>query len=189
MSAAEPPAVVALGSLNPAKRRALESALASLRAAPAPRVACLGVASGVPRQPWGDAETRLGASNRAHAALAAVGGGPDAVGVGLEGGVASEDGRLWAFSWAVAVTPAGVQAAARSAAFALPGDVRALLEAGLELGEAMDRIFGVEGSKRDQGAVGLITGGALDRAALYAQPVLLALAPLLRGARGGGALA
>lgn len=173
------PELIALGSGNPVKRRALEGALARLLGADLPRLACMEVASGVPGQPWGDAETRTGAANRALAALEAAAARGWAIGVGLEGGVASQQGRLWAFSWAVALIPRGEQAAARSAAFALPGPVAAMVEGGLELGEAMDTVFGVEGSKRDQGAVGLLTGGALGRAELYEQPVLLALAPLL----------
>lgn len=180
------PGMIALGSGNPVKREAVEQALARLLRDAVPRLVCLEVASGVPSQPWGDEETRLGALNRAAAALAAadgassLAGGAAPLGVGLEGGVAAADGRVWAFSWAVAVTAEGRRAAARSAAFALPDRVAALVEGGLELGEAMDRVFGVVGSKRAEGAVGLLTGGALDRAGLYAQPMLLALAPLLR---------
>ncbi|HKI58930.1 MAG TPA: DUF84 family protein [Trueperaceae bacterium] len=171
--------LIALGSGNPVKRRALEGALGRLLGAELPRLACMEVASGVPGQPWGDAQTRRGAANRARAALEGAGAHGAAIGVGLEGGVAAQRGRLWAFSWAVALTARGDEAAARSAAFALPVRVAAMVEGGLELGEAMDRVFGVRGSKRDQGAVGLLTGGALGRAELYEQPALLALAPLL----------
>lgn len=174
------PWLVSLGSTNPVKRRAAESALQQLLGASAARVSCVEVDSGVPGQPWGDEQTRLGASNRALAALEACGAAAGTLGLGLEGGVASEAGRLWAFSWAVVVGTGGERGEARSAAFALPASVAAWLTRGLELGDAMDRTFGVEGSKRDLGAVGLLTGGALDRAALYAQPVLLALAALLR---------
>lgn len=174
------PALVALGSTNPVKRRALERALASLVTGEPPRVVCLEAASGVPDQPWGDAETRRGATNRALGAVRAAGDG--AIGIGIEGGVARQDGGLWAFSWVVAVTAAGASSAARSAAFTLPDEVAALVGGGVELGDAMDRLYHVAGSKRDQGAVGLLTGGALDRAGLYTQAVLLALARLQRPA-------
>jgi non-canonical (house-cleaning) NTP pyrophosphatase len=80
----------------------------------------------------------------------------------------------------VALAPDGARGAARSAAFALPARVTELLEAGLELGDAVDETFGVHGSKRAGGAVGLLTAGALDRSDLYAQVVLLALMPVLR---------
>lgn len=178
------PGLVTLGSANPAKRHAVASALTSLLAGAMPPLTCVEVASGVPGQPWGDAQTRLGAANRARAALHAAGEAPAVVAIGLEGGVAAEDGRLWAFSWAVAVSSGGGVEAARSAAFALPAGVASLVRGGLELGDAMDRVFHVAGSKRGLGAVGLLTGGALDRAGLYAQPALLALAPLLL-AEGG----
>lgn len=171
---------LALGSANPVKRRAVEEAVTRLLGREASRVACLEVASGVPDQPWGDAQTRAGAAIRATAALEAAGPGAASIGIGLEGGVALHYGRLWAFSWAVAVTAGGEEASARSAAFALPERVAGLVVRGSELGDAMDSVFGVSGSKRDRGAVGLLTGGTLSRAELYAQPALLALAPLLR---------
>lgn len=173
------PGIVALGSGNPAKRQAVQEALARLLGADAPAVTCMEVASGVASQPWGDGETRRGAANRAAAALRTGAAAGAALAVGLEGGVARHDGRLWAFSWAVAVRADGDEAASRSATFALPSRVADMVEAGMELGDAMDRVFGTHGSKREQGAVGLLTGGALSRAELYAQPALLALAPLL----------
>lgn len=175
---------VALGSTNPVKRRALESALTRLFGSKAPVVTCLEVASGVPAQPWGDEQTRRGATNRAVAALEGAD-GANAVGIGLEGGVALDGSTLWSFSWAVAVTRAGRRGAARGASFALPQPVARLLDQGFELGEAMDRLYGMTGSKHSLGAVGLLTGGALDRTGLYTQPVLLALASLLARERGG----
>ena len=180
------PQLVTLGSANPVKRRAVELALRRLLGPAAPRVVCLDVDPGVRSQPWGDHETRLGAGNRARAALARAEQPTATLGVGLEGGVSDEDGCLWAFSWAVVVS-GSESAAARSAAFALPEPIAALVQDGLELGDAMDRTFGVVGTKRDQGAVGLLTGGALDRAGLYAQPVLLALAALLQPWSAAGA--
>ncbi len=66
---------------------------------------------------------------------------------------------------------------ARTAAFALPDEIARLVRTGFELGEADDRVFGRVGSKREDGAVGLLTDGAIDRAALYAPAVTLALLP------------
>ncbi|MDD5645622.1 MAG: DUF84 family protein, partial [Candidatus Bipolaricaulis sp.] len=59
----------------------------------------------------------------------------------------------------------------------LPDAVAQLVRQGMELGAADDRVFGRMGSKLDQGAVGLLTGGIIDRTALYEHAVILALIP------------
>ncbi|MEJ2287898.1 MAG: inosine/xanthosine triphosphatase [Deinococcales bacterium] len=173
------PSRVALGSANPAKRTGVQTALAAAFPATAPALSWHDVPSGVPDQPWGDEVTLRGARSRAAGALR-LADGDDAIGIGIEGGVTREGGRVWSFSWAVALAPGGASGAARSAAFVLPHRVTRLLEDGLELGDAVDRVFAVEGSKHAGGAVGLLTRGALERPALYAHAVLLALMPLLR---------
>jgi inosine/xanthosine triphosphatase len=179
-------ALVALGSSNPAKRRGVEAALARALPGRTPTLLCVDVRSGVPDQPWGDAQTLRGAENRALAALRRIADDEDGaaeadiVGIGIEGGLVRSHGVVWSFSWAVALDSNGRRGAARSASFALPAGVAELLESGLELGDAVDRAFGVQGSKRAGGAVGLLTAGALDRSGLYAQVVVLALMPLLR---------
>jgi non-canonical (house-cleaning) NTP pyrophosphatase len=47
----------------------------------------------------------------------------------------------------------------------------------MELGDADDRVFGCTDSKREGGAVGLLTGGTIDRTGLYQHAVALALIP------------
>lgn len=63
----------------------------------------------------------------------------------------------------------------RTASFLLPPAVADLVRRGVELGEANDRVFGTSDSKSGSGAVGLLTGGVIDRAALYEPAVVLAL--------------
>lgn len=134
------------------------------------------VASGVPDQPMSDQETRRGAGQRA---LAAQSASPDAdFWLGLEGGIEDDGDKMWAFAWIAARWPGG-QGEARTAAFALPEAVAELVRQGVELGEADDRVFGRRNSKQQGGAVGLLTGGRLDRAALYEPAVVLALIPYL----------
>ncbi|MDD5263960.1 MAG: DUF84 family protein, partial [Candidatus Bipolaricaulis sp.] len=64
----------------------------------------------------------------------------------------------------------------------LPDTVAALVRQGVELGEADDRVFGRTDSKRDVGAVGLLTGEVIDRTALYEHAVVLALIPFRNAA-------
>ncbi len=146
--------------------------------------------SGVPDQPWGDAETRAGAVARAHAALACD---PDAdLGVGLEGGVVREtDAAVRSCAWAAVVDRAGVVSVGGSLAMPLPPAVVALLDAGIELGHAMDQVARTTGTKHGSGAVGLLTAGLLDRQGAYEHLVTYALSRWLGAAfwaaRGDGA--
>jgi non-canonical (house-cleaning) NTP pyrophosphatase len=83
---------------------------------------------------------------------------------------------LAAFAWVVVLDRARA-GQARTGTFFLPPRVAALVRAGKELGEADDIVFGRSNSKQENGAVGLLTGDALDRAGFYEPAVLLALIP------------
>lgn len=176
---------IVIASRNPVKRRAVEGGFRQMFPRAELQVEALEVASGVADQPHGDAETVRGAENRADGAAVLR---PDAdYWVGLEGGITDNsdngdgsDGGLDAFAWAVVRGRGGGRGRSRTASFSLPPAVAALVRAGTELGEADDIVFGETGSKRRGGAVGLLTGGVIDRAALYQPAVALALIPFLR---------
>lgn len=161
---------IVVGSENPVKIEAVRRAFARVFGDEEHVIEGATVPSGVPAQPWGEEETRRGARNRARAAAEARP-GADAW-VGVEGGVAGTE--LYAFA-RVAVILGGRTGESASGRFLLPGPVAELVRAGVELGEADDRVFGRSGSKREEGAVGLLTGGAVTRTELYAQAVALAL--------------
>lgn len=141
-------------------------------------------ASGVADQPWGEEQTRQGALNRALGALAAE---PSAaLAVGIEAGVLEEPGwPLWTFAWVVALDRSGKRGAARSATFGVPELLAGGVRAGLELGDALDAAYGLERAKDGPGAVGVLTGGLIDRPELYRAAVLLALLPWLAPTAGG----
>jgi inosine/xanthosine triphosphatase len=137
------------------------------------------VDSGVPEQPVGDDQTLLGARNRALGARTIM---PDAdLWVGLEGGVAEREGVLECFAWSVVLgtDDAGglVRGESRTATFVLPVEIASLVRAGVELGDATDRVFGATDTKRSTGTVGPLTGGVIDRVAFYAHATVLALVP------------
>ncbi len=132
------------------------------------------VPSGVSHQPMDSAETRQGALNRARGAALAR---PDAdFWVGIEGGVEAENGALGAFAW-VAVLSSEQAGFSRTGTFYLPPAIAELVRAGKELGEADDIVFGRSNSKQEEGAVGILSGGVIDRAGLYEHAVVLALLP------------
>ena len=133
------------------------------------------VDSGVSHQPMSEAETLVGAENRADAARKAV---PEAdFWVGIEGGIEDLSHGMLAYAWIVIVSN-GPVAKGRTGGFLLPETVASLVRGGTELGDANDQIFGRENSKQQEGAIGLLTGNIIDRTELYEHGVLLALAPI-----------
>jgi inosine/xanthosine triphosphatase len=164
---------VVVGSANPVKVAAVRAVIDRCLAGVA--VTGVAVASGVPDQPWGDAETRAGAITRARAALSTD---PTAdLGMGIEGGVVREtDGSVRTCAWAAVVDRAGTEATGGSLAVTLPPSVVRLLEAGEELGVAMDRVAATTGTKHGRGAVGILTAGLITRQEAYEPLVTYALA-------------
>jgi len=172
---------IAVASTNPVKIAAAKAGCGRVLEGSELEMVGLEVASGVADQPMTDQETRRGARQRAKAAAEAM---PSAdFWLGLEGGIDDDGETLWAFAW-IAARWQGGQGEARTAAFALPEAVAKLVRQGIELGEADDIVFGRSGSKRQGGAVGLLTGGLLDRTGLYEAAVILALIPYIQTNHG-----
>lgn len=171
---------VGVGSANPVKVGAVRAVVA--RVAPDAVVNGTAVPSGVPDQPWGDAQTIEGALARARLALghALAHGNASAdatLGVGVEGGVVEEpDGSLRTCAWAAVVDAAGRTGVGGSLAMPLPPGVARLIRGGAELGHAMDTVSRGVDTKRGPGAVGILTGGLMDRQRAYEPLITFALA-------------
>jgi inosine/xanthosine triphosphatase len=135
------------------------------------------VDSGVADQPMTDEETRLGAKNRVASAQLKM---PHAdYWVGLEGGLDFFDGQMMAFAWMVVAAADERISETRSATLPLPPEVQKLVEGGLELGAANDRVFSTLNSKQAGGAYGLLTDGLMTRESIYTQTLILALIPFV----------
>jgi len=80
-----------------------------------------------------------------------------------------------AFAWMVVKRSDNRSSETRSATLPLPPTVQALVQSGLELGEANDRVFSTLNSKQGGGAYGLLTGGLMTRESIYTQTLILAL--------------
>lgn len=132
------------------------------------------VPSGVPDQPMNNVETLEGAKNRATNAQKEM---PEAdFWVGLEAGIEKQDGEMDAFAWCVVLSKEKM-GKSRTANFFLPKKIVELVDSGIELGHADDIVFQTSNSKHSSGAVGLLTGGTLNRTPYYAEAVILALIP------------
>ncbi len=166
---------VMVASKNPVKIRAALLGFERMFPAESFSAESVSVPSGVSLQPMTDAETLAGARNRARNAREKH---PDAdFWVGIEGGVDEIGGEMHAFAWVVILRGEKGYGEARSASFLLPRVLVELIQQGVELGEADDRVFGRQNSKQENGAVGLLTGDVVDRLGLYVMPVELALIP------------
>ncbi len=163
---------IAIGSTNPVKCSASRAVLSRLDADA--EFVCLDVPSGVPKQPWGDAETRTGALNRARGALEATGAD---LGVGLEGGVLETEFGLMTNAWCVLVDRSGRIGVGGNACALLPDAVAEQVRAGEELGTAMDRLARQANTKQRNGAIGILTNNLETRQSAYEMIIRLALAP------------
>ncbi len=165
---------IIVASQNPVKIDAVARAFQRMFPKRLFMVEGVSVDSGVPDQPLTDKICWQGAVNRSENARMRH---PSAdFWVGVEGGVDGWQGRMIAFAWIVILSLEG-QGSARTANFQLPQKIQSLVESGLELGDADDRVFGRENSKQASGAVGLLTGDVVTRTSLYEQAVILALIP------------
>ena len=164
-------------SHNPVKIAAVRKAFQEQFSGLEIQLVPVAVESGVADQPMSDTETRQGALNRVANARRKI---PDAdYWVGLEGGLDLFDDRLMAFAWMAIADCDDRVSETRSATLPLPPEVQELVSAGLELGEANDRVFSTLNSKQGGGAFGLLTGGLMTRESVYTQTLILALIPFV----------
>ncbi len=168
--------LIVVGSRNPVKLKSTEDAfLAAFEDQFI--IQGLEVNSQVSDQPRGDVETYTGAYNRASSAKNAF---PEAdYWVGIEGGVDEVGEQMVAFAWIVILNGSQVIGKAKTGTFFLPTSIKSLVDKGMELGEADDRVFQQNNSKQNGGSVGLLTHGIINRKSYYEQAVLLALIPFL----------
>ncbi len=168
---------VVITSANPVKRKSVELAFGQVFPSQVMEYIVYPASSGVSAQPLTEQETLQGAVNRAMAAVEVY--GPAAFCVGIEGGVAPFGTDMLAFAW-VAICYQQRWGKARTASFVLPKPIQHMIQSGMELGEADDRYFGTHNSKQNQGAVGLLTRGLIDRTSLYTPAVIMALIPFMK---------
>jgi inosine/xanthosine triphosphatase len=164
----------AIGSTNPAKVEAVRRILDQL--APGCALEAIEVASGVGAMPLGEDAVRAGALARARAALDRS---EADVAFGLEGGAILDGRDAWLTGHVVAVTHDGKLGEAAWGRMLLPRVAAERLRGGEELGDIIDDLFARKESKRQAGAIGILTDGAMSRADAFAYLVAMACAPFL----------
>lgn len=165
---------VIVASKNPVKINAVKTGFQKMFPKLEFQFESVSVSSEVSEQPLSSEETKEGAYNRVKNAKAAL---PAAdFWVGIEGGIEKVADEMEAFAWIV-VQSAQKTGKAKTGTLYLPKEVITLIEAGKELGEADDIVFGGTNTKQKNGAVGILTGDVVDRTSYYTQAVIMALIP------------
>ncbi len=185
---------IAVGSLRPPKvnaiRAALEVCARLLQAESSFETIALDVPSGVRATPLSRIETMQGAKARAEALrdISLERADRWAYFIGLEGGldVIELDGerRVFLESWVYVLSAQGLGHYGQSGAIALPEELASrVVDAGMDLSEAIDRYAGARGVRNGQGAWGVLTQGLITREDAFRIAAINAFAPFFQHRR------
>ena len=168
--------LVAVASKNPVKVEATELVFSS--AFSDVSVRSTGTPSGLMSQPMSLDDTVRGAETRAAQACDEV---PDAAYcVGLESGIMRVGDAWYAITVAIVRARDGRSSMGLGPAYPLPRRVaEIILSEGLELEEAMYRLYGARDLGEREGAVGIFSRGMSSRLELCAYAVRMALLPFI----------
>lgn len=165
---------VVVASKNPVKINASKSAFKKVFPDKKIDFVSVDVPSGVSAQPLGRTETIKGAINRTRNAFKKIKGD---FYVGIEGGVNKKMDIETA--WVVVRDIKGNLGKSSTSSFLLPHQVTNELRKGKELAEAADKISGTKNIKHNEGAIGWLTHGVIDRKKYYVQAIVIALIPFV----------
>lgn len=169
---------ILVGSKNPVKLEAVKEAF--LKYFKKVEVIGISVESHVPPQPVND-ETYLGAKSRAlH--LKEFNDKEELKAdffVGIEGGIAEEFERWFAFGAMCIMDNEGRMGFGTSPHFELPKNIVDKLLEGIELGDVIDELTNTKNSKHQAGAIGFFTNDVMDRKELYIEGLIVAMVPFI----------
>ncbi|MFC1653989.1 inosine/xanthosine triphosphatase [Patescibacteria group bacterium] len=165
---------IVVGSTNPVKINSVKNATKEHLS----DVEVIGVEveSSVSDQPMSDEETKNGAFERAVAARNKM---KSDYGIGLEGGVFVEDGKVWNTVWCCVVDGNENVEYVNGFRFVLPEKLERKILKGEEMGPAMDSLIGTEDIKKKQGSIWIMTDGWITREECYRDLVRIALGRIL----------
>jgi inosine/xanthosine triphosphatase len=174
--------IIYVGSQNKAKVKAVEIALAQIKErqnnnfTAIRKVEGVNVLSGVSGQPKYDEETIQGALNRCQELKDKY---PDSICIGLEGGVQETAYGLLLCNWGVLMDQEGNRYIAGGARIPLPESVTEGIRQGKELGEVIEDYAQKSNIRQNEGAIGILSNGLIDRPHMFAEVVLLLLGQML----------
>lgn len=84
------------------------------------------------------------------------------------------------FAWIAVLRPSDMKwGFGRTGSFIVPPNVQELVNEGMELGVADDLVFSRKNSGQNDGTVGILTNGIINRSIFYTQAVSLSLIPFI----------
>lgn len=169
---------ILVGSKNPVKIASVQEAFSNYF--DGLEVIGVEVESGVSVQPVND-ETFIGAQNRAMKLFQMNNNqnlGAEFF-VGIEGGIAKQFEKWFAFGCMCIVDKDGKIGFGMSPHFELPNVVIEKLLQGIELGDVMDELMNQQNTKQKHGAIGYFTNGVMNRKELYIEGLKVAIVPFL----------
>lgn len=168
---------VVVGSTNPVKVNVVKEAFIAVFKDEDFEVIGVSALSSVSDQPMSDEETKQGAYNRTVSARDLE---PDAdYWVGIEGGLEKRGDEQWTMAW-MCVASGEQVGYGKTSAFLLPTKISALINDGMELGHAADKVFSTDNIKQKKGTIGLLTNDLITRQDFYFHAMVFALVPFLQ---------
>ncbi len=168
---------VNVGTGNPLKVKAVRAAFEKVFEGEPLDVKAISVEAGISSQPFGE-EVIRGAIRRAKGAL-----GDGHFGVGIEAGLIQLPGcdRPLNVQFCAIIDRSGRMTIGHGPGFELPEAVVQRLLQGSTLNREMSRLIGIAEIKETIGAIGVLSGGRIDRFAITREAVLMALVPRIGG--------
>lgn len=154
--------IIAIGSNNPSKIKAVVETFNEF--GKAITIESIDAPSGVSNMPFSDEETMQGAVNRAEYSLEKTGAD---MAFGLEGGVMETPFGLILCNWGALAVNGQETLIAGGARIRLPDEIAERLRNGEELGPLMDRYSKRKNVRSNEGAIGILTNGAINRTDMF----------------------
>jgi len=166
-----------VGTRNTLKVRAVRAAFAAVFDDESLDVVAMATEGGVSSQPFDD-EVVQGAICRARGALT----GAD-YGVGIEAGLVRFPGYddYLSVQFCAVLDRTGRLTVGHGPGYTLPQEVLDRLMNGSTLNREMSRLSGIPEIKEKEGAIGILSGGRIDRFSITREAVLMALIPHIAG--------
>ena len=170
-----------VGTRNTLKVRAARAAFAAVFGDESLDVVAMATEGGVSSQPFDD-EVVQGAICRARGVLAKAD-----YGVGIEAGLVrfpGYDGYL-SVQFCAVLDRTGRLTVGHGPGYTLPQEVLDRLTNGSTLNREMSRLSGIPEIKEKEGAIGILSGGRIDRFSITREAVLMALIPRIAAKQCG----
>ncbi|MGD0056539.1 MAG: inosine/xanthosine triphosphatase [Methanomassiliicoccales archaeon] len=166
------PLRVNVGSDNPVKVEAVRRVMSELYREV--EIASVCVKTTVGEQPWGE-NILTGARERARSAI-----GKADFGVGIEAGILELDDGLYGIQFCAIIDKGGIVTSGQSSGFRYPPEIEKRIRAGVAVSKAFDDFCGTKDIGHNEGAIGFLTKGILNRQQLSEQAVQAAMVPRIR---------